>query len=169
MTGVRMGEQVLQFGCAHGGRLAAITGTVGLSGRAVAVCLDTESAERARKSAERAGILLEVVMAPPGRAHVDAGTFDLVVIDDTGGMFADLRAEDRVAMVRDAYAALRPGGRVMVIGSAPRGGLGALLHKKAGTPGFNPVASLEADGFRTARVLAEREGLQFVEALKPRT
>ena len=36
MTGVKLGDQVLQVGCAHGGRLGAVAAKVGLSGRAVA-------------------------------------------------------------------------------------------------------------------------------------
>ena len=34
MTGVKMGDRLLQVGCAHGGRLAAVASKVGLSGRA---------------------------------------------------------------------------------------------------------------------------------------
>src|SRR3982750_2766815 len=37
MTGVKMGDRIAQVGCAHGGRLAAVAGEVGLSGRAVAI------------------------------------------------------------------------------------------------------------------------------------
>jgi hypothetical protein len=61
---------------------------------------------------------------------------------------------------------------VLVIGAAPRGGLGAVLSRTQSGPPF--VASgdankaLEADGFRSVRTLAEREGLVFVEGIKPR-
>ena len=57
MTGVRMGDRIAQVGCAHGGRLAAIAGKVGLSGRAVAVVPDEASAARARKARRGAGVL----------------------------------------------------------------------------------------------------------------
>ena len=60
MTGVKMGDKFLQVGCAHGGRLAAVAGKVGLSGRAVVVAPDEPSAARARKAAEDAGVLVEV-------------------------------------------------------------------------------------------------------------
>ena len=36
MTGVKMGDRFVQVGCAHGGRMAAVAGKVGLSGRAAA-------------------------------------------------------------------------------------------------------------------------------------
>jgi len=37
MTGVKMGDRLVQIGCADAGRLAAVAGRVGLSGRALAV------------------------------------------------------------------------------------------------------------------------------------
>ena len=57
MTGVKMGDRFVQIGCAHGGRLAAVAGKVGLSGRAVLVAPDEAAAERGRKGAENAGVL----------------------------------------------------------------------------------------------------------------
>ena len=168
MTGLKMADRFVQIGCAHGGRLAALAKKVGLSGRAVVVVPDEASAARARKGAEQAGALLEVELAPITPLPLDAAAFDLALIDDTGGLLSSLRPEDRVALVRDAYRVLREGGRVMVIGAAPRGGLGALFNRTPVLPRFDPAPLLEADGFRSPRTLAEREGLVFVEAMKPR-
>jgi ubiquinone/menaquinone biosynthesis C-methylase UbiE len=168
MTGVQLGDRVLQIGCAHGGRLAAIAARVGLSGRAVVIVSDEESAARARKGAEQAGVLVEVVTAPPGQLPVEDASFDLALIDDAGGFFGSMRAEDRIATVRAALRVLRPGGRVMVVASAPRAGLGGLLSRSQSGPPFDPVPALQADGFRSARMLAEREGLVFSEGIKPR-
>ena len=168
MSGVRMGDRLVQFGCAHGGRLAAVAGPVGLSGRAVAVAPDEATAARARKGAEQGGVLVEVVTAPLTHVPLDTDAFDVAVIDDTGGLLTALHAHDRVSFVREVCRVLRPGGRVVVVGAGVRGGLGALLSRASqGTP-FDPIPSLEADGFRGARKLAEREGLVFVEAVKPR-
>lgn len=168
MAGLKKGDRVMQVGCAHGGRLAAIAGQVGLSGRALAVVPDESSAARVRKGGEAAGVLIELELAPPGRLPAEDGAFDLAIIDNTGGFFTVMRAEDRVATVRETLRVLRPGGRVMVFGAAPRGGLGALLSRSQSGPPFDPTPSLEADGFKAARTLAEREGLVFVEAVKPR-
>jgi ubiquinone/menaquinone biosynthesis C-methylase UbiE len=168
MTGVKLGDRVAQLGCAHGGRLAAIAAQVGLSGHAIAIVPDEASAARARKGGADAGVLVEVEIAPPTRLPPVDGSFDVVVIDDTGGFFATLRPEDRTATVREVVRILRPGGRVMVIGAAPRGGLAGLFTRTPSGPLFDAEPSLQADGFRSVRRLAEREGLRFVEALKPR-
>jgi ubiquinone/menaquinone biosynthesis C-methylase UbiE len=168
MTGVKMGDRIVQVGCAHGGRLAAIAGKVGLSGRALAVVPDQAGAARASKAASQAGVLVEIEVGPSTRLAAGDAEFDLVVIDDTGGLLSTMRSEDRVATVRETLRVLRPGGRVVVIGAAARGGLGALFTRAQSGPRFDPSPSLQADGFRSVRTLAERDGLVFVEGLKPR-
>ena len=168
MTGVKMGDRFAQIGCAHGGRLAAVGAKVGLSGRAVAMVPDEASATRARKGAAQAGILVEIEIAPPTHLPSGDGDFDVVIIDNTGGLLANMRAEDRIATVGEAFRILRPRGRVMVITAAPRGGLGALITRAESGPPFDAGPILQADGFKAVRVLAEREGLVFVEGLKPR-
>jgi ubiquinone/menaquinone biosynthesis C-methylase UbiE len=168
MVGIQLGDRFVQIGCEHGARLAALAGKVGLSGRAAVVVSDESSATRARKGAEQAGVLVDLEVTPLTRLSFDDGAFDLAIIDNTAGLLGSLRAEDRVAALREVLRVLRPAGRVMVIGAAPRGGLGALLTRASSGPPFDPVPSLEAEGFRSARTLAEREGLTFVEAVKPR-
>ena len=172
MTGVKMGDRFVQVGCAHGGRMAAVAGKVGLSGRAAVVAPDDSSAARARKAAEDAGVLVEVEVAPPSRLPLGDGEFDLAVVDDTAGALGTLRAEDRVAAVRELVRVLSPGGRVLVVGASPRGGLGAVLSRAQSGPPFvasgDATRALEADGFKSVRTLAEREGLVFVEGIKPR-
>jgi ubiquinone/menaquinone biosynthesis C-methylase UbiE len=172
MTGVKMGDRFVQVGCAHGGRLAAVATKVGLSGRAALVAPDEASAARARKAAEEAGVLVEIEVARPAQLPLADDEFDLAVVDDTAGLFGTMRPEERVASVRELVRVLRPGGRVLVVGTAPRGGLGALLSRTQGGPPFvasgDATRSLEADGFKSVRTLAEREGLVFVEGIKPR-
>ena len=172
MTGVKMGDRFVQIGCAHGGRLAAVAGKVGLSGRAALVAPDQSSAARARKAAEDAGVLVEVEVAPPTQLPLTDGEFDLAVVDDTAGLFGTMRPEGRVAAIRELVRVLRPGGRVLVVGSLPRGGLGAVLSRTQNGPPFvasgDALKALEADGFKSVRTLAEREGLVFVEGIKPR-
>jgi ubiquinone/menaquinone biosynthesis C-methylase UbiE len=167
MTGVKMADRLMQVGCANGSRLGAVAVKVGLSGRAVAVVPDDASAARARKGAAQAGALVEVEVAPPSRLPADDATFDLLVIDDTNGLLGTMTATDRAAAVREALRVLAPGGRVIVIGAGAPGWLGKLMSRTEG-PRFDPIPSLEAEGFRSVRLLAEREGLMFVEAIKRR-
>jgi ubiquinone/menaquinone biosynthesis C-methylase UbiE len=172
MTGVKMGDRVAQIGCAHGGRLGAVAGKVGLSGRAVAVVPDEASAARARKGAADAGALVEIEVAPPTKLPIEDSGFDLAVVDDTAGLLGAMRPDDRVASIRELRRVLRPGGRVMIIGAVPRAGLGALLSRAQSGPPFvssgDATKALQADGFKSVRTLAEREGLVFVEGVKPR-
>ncbi|MBI3493086.1 MAG: methyltransferase domain-containing protein [Acidobacteria bacterium] len=172
MTGVKMGDRLLQIGCAHGGRLAAVARKVGLSGRAVLVAPDESSAARARKGAADAGVLVEIAVAPPTCLPDEDASFDLVVVDETSGLLATMRAEDRGAAIREIARVLRPGGRAVMIGAAPRGGLGALFTRAHSGPPFvasgQATVALEAEGFKSARTLAERDGLVFVEGIKPR-
>lgn len=177
MTGVKLGERFAQIGCAHGGRLGAVAAKVGLSGRAVAIVPDDGSAARARKGAADTGVLVDVDIAPSTRLPVEDEGFDLVVIDDTGGFLGTMGADDRRATIREALRILRPGGRLMVIGNAARGGLGAswgqtltwaLLTRRPAGPPLDAAPALQIDGFKSVRTLAEREGLVFVEGIKPR-
>jgi SAM-dependent methyltransferase len=172
MVGVKMGDRLAQIGCAHGGRLGAVAAKVGLSGRAVAIVPDEASAERAKKGAAAAGVLVDIETAPPTRLPLDEESFDLAVVDDTAGLLGFLRPEDRVASIRELRRILRPAGRAMIIGAAPRGGIGALLTRAQSGPPFTASGdanrALEADGFISVRTLAERDGLVFVEGIKPR-
>jgi ubiquinone/menaquinone biosynthesis C-methylase UbiE len=172
MAGVKMGDRFAQIGCADGGRLGAIAAKVGLSGRAVAVVPDEASAARARKGAAAAGVLVEIETAPPTRLPLDDSSLDLLVVDDAAGILGFMRAEDRVQTVREVLRVLRPGGRVVIVGTAPRGGFGALLSRaQSGAPftaSGDANRALQADGFASVRTLAERDGLVFVEGIKPR-
>lgn len=172
MVGAKMGDRFLQVGCANGGRMAAIASKVGLSGRAVVAAPDDASATRARKGAESEGVLVEIEMVSPTRLPFDEDSFDVAVVDDTAGLVGTMRPEDRVQTLREVHRVLRPGGRVMLVGTAPRGGFGAILSRAQSGPPFaasgDATKALDAEGFRSARILAERDGLVFVEAVKSR-
>jgi ubiquinone/menaquinone biosynthesis C-methylase UbiE len=172
MVGAKMGDRFLQIGCANGSRMGAVASKVGLSGRAVVVAPDADSATRARKGAADAGVLVEVEVASPTRLPFDQDSFDLAIIDDTAGLVGTMRPEERVQTLRELHRVVRSGGRVMIIGTAPRGGFGAILSRAQSGPPFaasgDATKALDAEGFRSARILAEREGLVFVEAMKTR-
>ncbi|MBS1819521.1 MAG: methyltransferase domain-containing protein [Acidobacteria bacterium] len=167
MTGVKMGDRLLQIGCGDGGALAAVSAKVGLSGRAVAVVPDVAAAVRARKGGEKLGVLIEVEVAPPTALPIQDTDFDLVVIDDAQRQFASEEPGTQAAIVADAIRILKPGGRVLVISAMPAEGLAALLGGNKG-PLFDAEPALKAGGCRFVRVLGEKEGLRFVEGTKAR-
>jgi ubiquinone/menaquinone biosynthesis C-methylase UbiE len=168
MTGVKMGDHVAFVGCGNGARLGAIAKQVGLSGRAVGLMPDRDAAERLRRGAADAGVLVDIEVTSPARLKADNDAFDLVVVDDTGGLIASMRAEDRTGVFKDLRRIVRPGGRVVVLGTVPRGGIGAVLSRAQSGPPFDPMPWLTAEGFKAVRLLAERDGLKFIEAARPR-
>jgi SAM-dependent methyltransferase len=172
MVGAKMGERFVQVGCAHGSRLGAIAAKVGLSGRAVAIVADEASAVRASKGAAEAGVLVEVEVAPLTALPADDSDFDVAVVDDTADLVAAIRPEDRTALARELFRVLRPAGRVVVMGAVPQPGLAGLLKRGADRSSLAASGAihelLTAAGFRPVRTLAERDGLVFIEAAKPR-
>jgi SAM-dependent methyltransferase len=172
MVGTKMGDRIIQVGCAHAGRLGAITAKAGLSGRAVAVVPDEASAERARRGAAQAGMLVEIEIAPPSVLPVEDAAFDVAIVDDTGGLVGTIRPEERTSLVRELLRVVRPGGRVIALGAIPQSGLGAMFRRGASEPSFAASGAfhelLTTGGFRPVRTLAERDGVIFIEALKPR-
>ena len=172
MAGVKMGDRLVQVGCAHGGRLAALAGKVGLTGRAVAVVPDSEAAARATKGAADAGVLVELETAPPTRLPIGDGACDLAVVDDTAGFVSTMASGERVAAIRDLLRVLRPGCRAIIVGAARRSGVAAWLKGGESAPSFaasgDANTALQTEGFKSVRTLAEREGQVFVEGIKPR-
>lgn len=168
MAGVKMGDRILQIGCGDGGALAAVAAKVGLSGRAVAVVPDADSAERARRGAAAQGVLVEVELASDTALPADGAEFDLVIVDDAQRQFAALDAGTQETTTREALRVLKPGGRCLVITVLPAAGLTAMLGRGSTAPAFDPTPALNAGGFRFVRTLGEREGLRFIEGVKPR-
>ncbi len=172
MTGVKLGDRVVFVGVPDATRAAAIAAKVGLSGRAVAVVPDDDSVARVIKAAATAGVLLDTEVANARNLPFATSEFDIAVVDDTGAMLEQLSDADRAAVARELARVLRPGGRLLLIGGGEPTGIAKLISK---TPTSPFVASghvnllLEQSGFGIVRTLAEREGLVFVEGLKPRT
>jgi ubiquinone/menaquinone biosynthesis C-methylase UbiE len=171
MTGVKLGDRLLQIGCSDASLVAAISSKVGISGRACVLVSSEDQAASARRGAERAGVLLEVEKAPPGSSPYENASFDVIVIDNQDGLIANMKPEQRVATLRDARRTLAPRGRIVIIERAPRAGLGALLTRATapvdphyGNTG-GAVTALQAEGFKAVRQLAEREGLSFFEGI----
>jgi len=171
MSGVRIGERVLQIGINDARIVGALAAKAGISGHAAAVLADDHAAARAKKGAEQAGALIDVRVAPLHALPFDGSAFDVVVIHNLDGFLAALASGPRAAALRECHRVLRIGGRALAIEPGTRTGLGALLHLTAKSdPGYETAGgttgALREAGFTAARLLADREGLRFIEGLK---
>jgi ubiquinone/menaquinone biosynthesis C-methylase UbiE len=153
MTGVRMGERVLQIGIDDPSLAGAIAAKAGLSGHAAIAVADEAAGAQARKAAEKAGVLVDVHVTPLRTLPFADDAFDVIVVHARSGWLASLDQAEREAIFRDACRVSRGGGRVIAIEGDAIAALDAL-----------PRA-----GFKATRVLAERDGYRFAEGLKPRT
>jgi ubiquinone/menaquinone biosynthesis C-methylase UbiE len=171
MSGVRMGERVLQVGVDDPRIAGAIAAKVGLSGHAAMVVADEQAAARARDGIADVGGLVDLQVTPSDTLPFEAATFDALVAHNMDLALAALPAERRAARLAEWRRVLRDGGRLIVIEAGTRTGLGAVLR-----PGPKPdtayearggtVGALHAAGFRPVRMLGDREGFRFIEGLK---
>ena len=167
MAGLKLGKTVLQvYGTDHG-LITDLARVVGLSGQAYAVAETQRDAEAFERGAAAAGVLVDVKVAKLAALPYDDDWFDLVVIKQVLG---GLTQNDRVLCLQQALRVLRTGGRCLVVDTAMRGGLGAILSRQSLDPryveGGGAQRSLKHEGFRGVRLLAERHGLRFVEGTK---
>ena len=167
MAGVRLADRLLVIGCRDPKLVAALATKSGLTGRACAIDASPERTASAARAIEREGALVETSAAPPWALPFDAGSFDVVVLHDA---LAEMTPEQRVGTLQGVSRVLRPGGRAVVIESSTRGGLGALLSRRAGNAQYESFGgatkALGAEGFVAVRMLADRDGLRFVEGVK---
>lgn len=171
MSGVRMGEKLLQVGLDDAAIAGAIAAKVGLSGSAAAAVDSEELAAQARSSALESGVLVDVQVSPLERLPFDAGSFDVVVVHGSRGLLPRLAAGTRTAAAGEWHRVLRHGGRVVAIEPGPRSGLAGLFRGGAEPdPAYEAaggtLAVLQAGGFRAVRVVGQLEGLTFTEGLK---
>lgn len=168
MAGVKLGDRFLAVGLGDPELTAALAAKAGLTGRACGVDADEARVRSAAAAIEREGALIEASRAPWGMLPFDEGSFDVVVIRE---VLMLLPAQARALAANEALRVLRPGGRVLVIESAPRGGvIGALMNRQKSDPDYaasgGAVAALTRAGFAAVRQLAEHEGQIFVEGIK---
>jgi len=172
MTGVTLGDRLLQVGCTDTSLFGAIGSKVGLSGRVCAVVPDETHAARAKRAAEKSGFLLELETGNLGHFPFEDATFNLIVVDNQDAMLSSMRPEQRVAVLQEARRALAPRGRIVIIERGIRGGLGALFGSASPQPvdphykSSGALVALEAEGFRSVRLLAERDGVSFFEGVR---
>jgi ubiquinone/menaquinone biosynthesis C-methylase UbiE len=169
MAGIRLGERVLQAGMGNPKLFAKLAGKAGLSGRACVVVDSPEAARPLEAAAAAEGVLVEVVAVQAPFWPLEDAAFDAGIVD--GNALLRGSAGERAGRLAEVRRVVRPGGRVLVIRSRPVG-LAGRLGFSPSHAGFSAEASallqaLEGAGFRPARILAEREGMTFVEGFRP--
>ena len=171
MSGVRMGERLLQIGVDDARLAGQLAAKVGLSGHAAMVVVDEATASRARDGMADAGVLVDVHVARLDSLPVDSDSFDALVVHNMNNLIASVDRQQRTRVIGEWRRALRMGGRIIVVEAGARGGIGSLLRsgpkidiEYEGTGGT--IAALEAGGFRPVRLLGDREGFKFIEGLK---
>ena len=168
MAGIKLGDRLLVVGCSDPMLLAQIAAKTGLTGRAFAVDEREAIVTAAGEIAGREGALVETATAQWTSLPVENDSFDVAVVRD---VLPDLPAHRRAACVSEVARALRPGGRCLVIDGTVRKGWSVLVRGGSSSGGYGdqggPVQILMSQGFKAARILAERDGVLFAEAVKP--
>jgi ubiquinone/menaquinone biosynthesis C-methylase UbiE len=171
MSGVRLGERVLQVGIDDARLAGLIAAKTGLSGSAACVVADAQQAAKAKAGADHAGVLMDIAVVPGGALPHPDGGFDVAIIHSVSGLLASLDAASRRTLLGESARVLRAGGRIIVIEPGTRTGLRSVLRpvppsQAAYDAAGGAVADLRAAGFSPARELGDREGLRFAEGIK---
>jgi ubiquinone/menaquinone biosynthesis C-methylase UbiE len=168
MAGVRMGERLLQAGAGDARAFAAIAAKVGLTGRACAVADTSEAVQVLERAAARQGVFVEVVGVQSGAWPFDAASFDIALVD--GNALIGAADDERQIRLGEIRRVVRAGGRVLAVYRSPRSlmmRLGFESAHEASQPARALLQAFDRAGLAPARLLAEREGLTFVEAFRP--
>jgi demethylmenaquinone methyltransferase/2-methoxy-6-polyprenyl-1,4-benzoquinol methylase len=172
MSGVRLGERVLQVGVDDAHLVGQIAAKTGLSGAAASVVADAQQAARAKAGADQAGVLIDISVAASGEVPHPDRSFDVAVVHSASSLLATLDAAVRLKLLTESARVLRPGGRIIVIEPGTRTGFRSVLRRVPpaqalydGAGGI--LADLRSAGFSPVRELGDREGLRFAEGLKP--
>jgi hypothetical protein len=149
MTGARLGDRLLYVG-EMPGLFEPLAARVGLSGQTTVVAAD---AEALKAGAERDGFLIDGTTSIPAD-----GSYDLAIVEARG---------DWATAVAQAAAAVRRGGRLIVIAGEPRSWLGRLRAPAEPLPSDEEIVRiLERGGWSSARAIGAQGDLRFVESLR---
>jgi ubiquinone/menaquinone biosynthesis C-methylase UbiE len=165
MSGIRLGERVLQIGITEARVMGALAAKPGLTGESAIAVADEASADRARRAAADAGALVHVVVLPLERFPFEAGSFDVVVVHASDVPAA---GASRAGVLGECRRVLRSGGRIVVLEAGTRTGFVGIFRARAqeSRDAGATTRELEAAGFQAVRILGDRDGCRFIEGLK---
>lgn len=174
MSGVRMGERLLQLGVDDARLAGVLAAKVGLSGHAAVAVTDDTSAERARHAAADAGVLIEVRVAPLDALPFPDDDVDVVIVHGRLRLGAGHDPSSWAGALRECHRVLRRGGRIIVVEGGTRTGVFAQWDRmfrrqepdRAEAADASALAALAAAGFRPVRIVGELDGFRFTEGLK---
>jgi ubiquinone/menaquinone biosynthesis C-methylase UbiE len=164
MIGAKAGQRVLMVGAADSQLAAAVAAVTGLNGRTLVVDPSPDAQRAVEAAAMDFGTLVEFEPRAFSNISGDADLFDIVVLSHA----LSVPGEKPVNVINEAVRVVRAGGRVVAIEGASTAGLLSALRRRA-RPALSGDAIrdlLAAAGLRATRVLAEAEGLTYVEGAK---
>ena len=164
MSGVRMGERVLQIGLDTPVVTSLLAAKPGLSGESVIVLADEAAATQARRATAESGALVNIGVHRLDALPFERGAFDVVIVHNRVG--PTLTASGSSQILSECRRVLRAGGRVVVINKGAPSGLTAIFQSRP-EPGQtdNTVRAMQTAGFRSVRELGDRDGYAFIEGL----
>ena len=167
MSGVRMGERLLQIGFDSPPVTSQLAAKPGLSGTSSIVLTDEATAAHARRAVSETGALVDIAVHALDTLPFDNGSFDLVVFHNRSGQLSRYIASNDSQALNECHRILRAGGRIVMLERGAPSGLAAIFQSRKGEgQGDAAIRALGTVGFRAVRVLGDRDGYRFVEGLK---
>lgn len=165
MIGPKPGSQVLVLLAGDGRLAAAVAGVTGLNGRTLVIDPSAGAQTAVERAAADAGVLVEFQQSALANLPGDA-VFDVVVVHQRMSVTTD----DPAPLLAEAVRVVRPGGRVVVVEGSMAPGWRERLQRPRQSPVSGEIIRdlLTAAGLRATRVLAETDGVTYVEGAKPR-
>jgi ubiquinone/menaquinone biosynthesis C-methylase UbiE len=164
MIGVKAGQQVLIVGAADSRLAAAVAGVTGLNGRTRVIDPSPDARRSVETAAADAGTLIEFEQQSFSNTSAETGAFDIVVLSQS----LNVAGESPVDVIGEAVRAARAGGRIVALEGASTTGIFSALRRRprSALTGDAIRDLLAAAGLRATRVLAEAEGVIYVEGSK---
>lgn len=169
MIGVRMGERLLQIVEAQSDLVTAVAAKPGISGTSAIVVTTAAERERIGNAVAESGALVDLHVGDAATLPFADASFDVVVVHPPSRMSTGSDELTGSRGIRECRRVVRVGGRILVLErgtpTGVRGLLGSPSKAAAGSDSSGAVKLLQAAGLTAVRVLADREGLRFIEGL----